>query len=148
MVSKDRKYMALTTGVETLIVGGLNEGKQEIIQTIPFNIANYRAIYIANNGEYFFQVFSGGKIEVYQSCFFTNNTYYYGSDEECHLCDSSMDMFIENYTTCVSCSIANCVDCEDLDTCLQCEQDYYIDAGQCLYCNSSEDKFINNNFQC
>ena len=86
--------MALTVNYQTIIVAGLDQGRQDIVETIPMDTDNYRTTYISTNGEYFFQVYHNNTIEVYRSCFFTNSTYYYGSDGECLFCDSSIDMFV------------------------------------------------------
>ena len=86
--------MALTTKLETFIVVGLAEGKQEIVQSIPLDESNYRTTQISANGEYFFLSYKNMTIYIYRSCFYDDQTYYYGSDGECVYCNSTLDMFI------------------------------------------------------
>ena len=89
--------MIITTDSHNFIVTGLNEGAQNLVQTIKIDGKNVRESYLSKNGEYFYQYFENGSMIIYQSCSYEGHEdYYYGNDGECHFCNSSLDMFIEN----------------------------------------------------
>ena len=112
--------MTVTANSKAFVVAGVNEGRQEIVQTVPFDgVEDWRWNLVSPNGEYFFQVVKSGTFDIYRSCDYDARTYYYGEDGECQFCNSTLDLFIDNFT-CVNCSLSNCLDCTSLTECLVC----------------------------
>ena len=58
--------MTVSTDTKTFIVNGINEGQQNIAQTILFDgSTDWRINLISGNGQYFFQVDKVGTVDIY-----------------------------------------------------------------------------------
>ena len=73
--------MVITSDSNNLVVTGLDEGTQNLVQTIQIDGVNERASYLAVNGEYFYQAFANASIIIYRTCNYEGHVdYYLGND--------------------------------------------------------------------